>query len=392
MSGYLHLQIQPQGVSQSLPVAAPAIPLRDIMTAPGPFHHEGLTVLIFEGEADEVQLRTWMPRFPASIPFERVPGTHRWFLSLRLPATARIEYGLRIRSGPTWHEVGDRLNPPTASNPFGTNSVVTGPAHETHQLPPAQHPGTVVEIRVNSRELGGRRHHHVYLPHGFSDRRTAAILFVHDGHDFIRFGGLIEALDSLIEMGFMTPAVVVALDPWKRLEEYTASTEHGIHVFSEVIAHLQRRLGLVGPPESRGLLGASLGAVAALSVSQQFPGQFGRLGLISGSFVDQPTAGWPAVDWPAADWEQSLFGRVFRLVADLGAQDHPYRSQVYISCGRYEGLIDYHRRMVPLLRAAGHEVKAVEAWEGHDWGSWRDRLVEALCYMYPGPESYPASP
>ena len=41
--------------------------------------------------------------------------------------------------------------------------------------------------------------------------------------------------------------------------------------------------------------------------------------------------------------------------------------------------------MVPILQRTGMEVRYVEAWDGHNWENWRDRLREGLSWLFPGP-------
>ena len=356
-----------------------------LLTATRPIHFQGRTYLVYDGPADEVRLQTWMPRFPPSPPFTPLTGTNRWFLGLPLPATARIEYRLLVKQAARWHEIDDPLNPPTASNPFGVNSVISGPEYRPAVIPaPKGEVGEshLVEIRVSSLALGGRRHYHVYLPPGFQRGVPLPLLFVHDGEDFARFGGLIEALTGLISTGSMAPLAAVLLDPWQRLNEYGADPAHARHVVEEVIPHLHRRVGVVSPPSSRGLLGSSLGAVASLASAWHYPDTFNRLGLLSGTFVHQPGDEWPL----------EAFAGVISLMGAFTAEQRLEGYRVYASVGRYEGLIDFHRRLAPRLHAAGAMLRSRETWDGHHWGAWRDRLVECLPYLFPGPGSLLPSP
>ena len=59
--------------------------------------------------------------------------------------------------------------------------------------------------------------------------------------------------------------------------------------------------------------------------------------------------------------------------------------RMYQSVGRYEGLVDFNRRLRPILSSGGARVKSVETWNGHDWGAWRDRLEDALTFLLPAP-------
>ena len=59
--------------------------------------------------------------------------------------------------------------------------------------------------------------------------------------------------------------------------------------------------------------------------------------------------------------------------------------RLFVSCGVYEPLIVPNRSMVPTFESAGMTVRYVEARDGHNWENWRDRLRDALSWVYPGP-------
>jgi enterochelin esterase family protein len=44
--------------------------------------------------------------------------------------------------------------------------------------------------------------------------------------------------------------------------------------------------------------------------------------------------------------------------------------------------------MVPTFESAGMTVRFVEAFDGHNWENWRDRLRDALSWVYPGPQKF----
>jgi enterochelin esterase-like enzyme len=343
----------------------------EVTKAEQPFFWDGDIVIPFRGEADEVRLVTWMPRFPTPPPFTRLPGTSFWHLRLALPPTARIEYRLAVRHGPRWRELPDPLHPPTAANPMGVNSVIGGRHYLPFAVDPAP-PGRLVEVRVTSASLGGRRHHHVYLPAGYLRHHFYPLLLIHDGSDFLRYAGLASLLDHLIARRLLPPLVVVMLDPWRRLAEYGASAAHSQHVVGEVIGHVKRRLAIRTEPVYTGLLGSSLGAVASLAAAWHHPGRVGSLGLISGTFVHRPDDEYPPGVVPA----------VTDFLQQWGAEPRMAGLRVYMSAGRYEGLCDLNRRQLPVLRRAGAEVFYEETWTGHDWGAWRDRLPHCLTHMF----------
>ncbi|HEX5672325.1 MAG TPA: alpha/beta hydrolase-fold protein, partial [Acidimicrobiia bacterium] len=212
-----------------------------------------------------------------------------------------------------------------------------------------------------------------YLPTGFQRGTTLPLLVVHDGNDFLQHANVLSAIDFELTAGAIAPIAVLLIDPWERLAEYGASRDHAIHVVEEVLPHVQRRVGLLSRPGERALIGASMGAVASLATAWHFPRQFGRVGLISGTFVHTLNDNWPAeIFAPVTEFLES-FAREPRL--------HDYRA--FTSVGRYEGLVDFHRRLNPLLRAARLQLHSVETWDGHHWGAWRDRLSDCLRFLFP---------
>ena len=100
---------------------------------------------------------------PHSPPFTLI-ADGVWQLRLHLPRTARIEYRLAVTGKGTIRQMDDLSNPPAAPNPFGSNSVLTGP---DYQLPwyakdsPEPLRGKLHEVRVTSAALGRRHHYHV---------------------------------------------------------------------------------------------------------------------------------------------------------------------------------------------------------------------------------------
>lgn len=342
------------------------------MAATGPFHDDGHAVFVYRGEAESVSLVTWMPGFPAPPPFTRV-GADTWFLRIPLPATARIEYRLAVIKAGRVNEIDDPLNPPRAANPFGRNSVLEGPRYQPAVFPTGS-PGEIAEIRVPSAALGGRRHHHVYLPAGFRAHRPYPFLLVHDGSDFLRYTDLGPALDGLIAAGQIPPVVAVLLQPWDRIREYGANPDHSGHLLVEVVPHVTRRLRLP-PPTGIAAMGSSLGGVAALAAAWHFPGSITAVGALSGSFAHRMDEEWP----------EPVFNPIVDFVERMTTEPGPPRLTVFQSVGRYEGLCDFNRHLAPILRGGGARVTYLETWDGHDWGSWRDRLGHCLSVVLASP-------
>jgi enterochelin esterase family protein len=185
-------------------------------------------------------------------------------------------------------------------------------------------------------------------------------------------------LDNLIHRLDVAEIVVAFLHPVDRLAEYGNSTAHSRFLTQELVPRLEAELPLVGQRSGRCLLGSSFGAIASLSAANRSPDTYGSLALMSGSFVFTDIAtdhgGGPAFD------------PVVKFVNRFRARPRRVADSVFMSCGVYEPLIVPNRAMVLTLESAGVDVRFVEARDGHSWENWRDRLRDALSYVYPGPQ------
>lgn len=330
-------------------------------------HRNGTTIVDYTGEADAVRLATFMPRFPKDLAFTEV-AVGRWELELDLPEGARIEYLLEVERDGARHAFPDPTNPDRASNPFGANSVATGPGYVPPPWSGMRPPwGVTLEIRVASLEYGGRRHHHLHTPADCSPDAPLPLLVVHDGSDYLRFAGLARCVAWLMAQGTMPAHRLLLLEPRHRHEEYTGSGRHTSHVVDEVIPHVRRLHHVVGDPV---VMGASLGAVAAWHIVHEAPERFSGALLQSGTFAFEPHP----------ELSEQMYDAISKFVTR--AEHHPLPMPVAVSCGRYESLIDWNRRVAASLAGAGVDVWFKEAWAGHDWGAWADSLVGGLSHIY----------
>jgi len=336
---------------------------------------------LFRGEADEAWLVQRIVGLPNRIPMRRLRGTDLWYLVLELPEGSRIEYQIELRRGDDHERFNDPLNPQRSHSPLGQSSVCFAHGYETPEwtLPdPDARPGELTELVVPSKALRRDCPVTLYLPAWF--RRTAKypLLVVHDGGDFLEFAAMKTVLDNLIHRLDIAEMVVAFIHPGDRLKEYANSTAHSRYVTDELVPQLEAELPLIGQPSGRCLLGSSFGAIASLSAANRSPDTYGSLALMSGSFVFTDIAtdhgGGPAFD------------PVVKFVNRFRARPRRVADRAYVSCGVYEPLIIPNRAMVLTLEGVGVAVRFDEARDGHSWENWRDRLRDALSYVYPGPQ------
>lgn len=335
---------------------------------------------LFRGEADEVHLVQRILGLPSRLPMRRIAATTLWYIALKVPDGSRINYQLEVRRGQDVERFNDPLNPKHSHSPFGAISVCFARGYTTPEwtFPDGNAPpGELTELVVDSRAMQRDCLVTMYLPAGFRRTESYPLLVVHDGGQFLQYAAAKVVLDNLIHRGEIAEMVVALLHPKDRLVEYANSPEHARFLTHELLPKLEDEFPLVGNRSGRGLLGASFGAIAALSAAYRSPRMYGSLVLMSGSFVYAETGsdhgGGPAFD------------PVVRFVNRFRDRPRRVADRLFVSCGSYEPLIIPNRAIVPVFEAAGMDVRYVEARDGHTWENWRDRLRDALTWVSPGP-------
>jgi enterochelin esterase family protein len=362
-----HSPIKPEDVDAFL--ASNTFPLVD---------PRGVT-FVYRGDARSVRLRNWVYGLPTAQPLERLDGTDLWSLRVELPPQSRIEYKFDVDSDTVSGWILDPLNPATAGDPFGANSVCSGYGYErpAWTQPDADaRAGAIEEIQLASAVFGDLRPVRLYVPARFRRTRQYPLLIVHDGDDFLRFADLKAVLDNLIHRLEIAPMIVALTQSPDRLKEYAADPRHATFITEELLPELESRLPLIATPATRALMGASFGGVASLYTAWRHEGVYGKLLLESGSFaysdVGEHRRG-PVFD-PVVE-----FMNEFRKAPGAPAQ------QLYVSCGIYESLIYENRALLAVLQDKGLHVRYREVPDGHNWENWRDRLQDALSWLFPGP-------
>jgi enterochelin esterase-like enzyme len=333
---------------------------------------------IYRGEAEAVHLRMFIAGLPAAQPLTRLAGTDLWFLRLELPEYSRFEYKFEVRRAGLSEWLTDPLNPLSAADPFGANSVCQGYGYlrpEWTLEDPGARAGRFEELGVRSRHLGERRVR-LYLPARLRARRRYGLLVLHDGSDYLRYAELKVVLDNLIHRLEIPPLVVALIDPVDRLREYAGFDPQADFLVEDLLPAVGARVPLDPDPAQRALMGASFGAVAALHAAWRHPGVFGRLLLQSGSFAFTDIG---------ANRRGEAFEPVVKFMNAFRARPGRPAQRIYLSCGIYESLIYENRSLLPLLQACGLQVRFEEARDGHNWQNWRDRMRAGLTFLFPGP-------
>jgi enterochelin esterase family protein len=335
--------------------------------------------MVYHGDAEAVNLQHWVYGLPSSQPFQRLPDSDLWYLYLALPPQSRIEYKIEVVRNGHGEWITDPLNPLSASDPFGANSVCQGYGYERPEWTfPSQEarPGRIEELHFYSDTFAAGRRVLLYLPARYRSRGRYPLLIVHDGEDYLHYAQLQTVLDNLIHRREVAPLIVALTQADDRLVEYAADPRHARFLSEELVPQLTRKLAVSDEPRGRGLMGASFGAVASLSTAWRYPGFYDRLLLQSGSFAFTDIG--PQRRGPA-------FEPVVRFVNAFRDNPGQPAQNIFQSCGVYESLIYENRSLLPLLQEQGIRVRYTEARDGHNWENWRDRLRDGLSWLFPGP-------
>jgi enterochelin esterase-like enzyme len=317
------------------------------------------------------------------LPLRRLRETDLWYLVLDLPEGSRVNYQLEIRRGDHVERTNDPLNEKLSYSPVGTSSVCFGHGYETPEwtMPdPEARSGELLQLTVPSRALQRDCPVTLYLPARFRRTVSYPLLLVHDGPDFLQYAAAKTVLDNLIHRLDVAETVVAFLHPKDRLTEYANSAAYSRFLTNELVPRLETKLPLMGKRSARCLLGSSFGAVASLSAAVRSPDTYGSLVLMSGSFVFTDIG----TDHGGGD----AFDPVVKFVNRYRTRPTHVADRLFVSCGVYEPLIAPNRSMVPTWESTGMTVRYVEARDGHNWENWRDRLRDALTWIYPGPQKF----
>ena len=303
----------------------------------------------------------------SSHPMERLEGTDLHVLELEVADGARLDYKF-VAEGTDWKL--DPWNPRTMTGGYGPNSELRTPAY----VPPADvEPapgvpnGRFEELSIESRAMGGPRSAVVWIPASLAaESASVPVLYLLDGLDYREFGRAHAVAANLVAAAKLPPLLLVLVPPGDRRTEYERSEAFERYLVKELVPAVEARWRVRKDPAGRGVMGVSLGAFAALSVTARHPGVFGRCAAQStGNAVD---ANFRTL---LADLARLPSGSV-RFHLDVGT----FESNLHGS-----DLLSLTRRLRSDL-SRRHPVQYREVPEGHSWGSWRARLAEAWTFFW----------
>jgi enterochelin esterase-like enzyme len=337
-----------------------------IQKSGGPLAEDSIAFLYYRGDARRVafasDINSWNPAADTLI---RSPGTAIFYLTVKLDPAARIEYKLVVDS--VW--ALDPRNIFTSATGFGMNSELRFPRYVSPESlrPRADIPrGTIDTLQFTSEILHTTHPVMVYRPRAAGD--TLPILIVTDGGEYLSLAGMATILDNCIGTARVRPFIAAFVDPRtdmrtsqtsRRMDEYSLNANFVSCLGKELLPFLRRRYNISDRPENTGIMGASLGGLAATYAALLHPDIFGR----------------SAAQSPAFWWKSDS---IFSFIPK-----ERLPGKFYIDTGTIRDAGDRPGRMARALEERGCAVKFIEVPESHNWGNWKARIGTILEYFWP---------
>jgi len=298
---------------------------------------------------------------PGAPDFGYDPASRAWELRLPRPAVWRLEYKLVLTyAGGAVETVCDPDNPRRVGGGFGESSELRCDDYrEPEWLNLSAAAGGWSDVYLPLPALHSEMVARVWSP----VTETGRLLVVHDGPDYLTYGGLGRYTAAMIGAGRVPPYHLVLLPPGERLEWYSANPAYARALAGDVLPKLAAEFGATGPVVGAG---ASLGALAMLHAQRRHPAAFAGLFLQSGSFFQ-----------PRFDRQESGFARWLRIVRFTGrvvrGTDGP-AVPAALTCGAVEENLANNTDIAATLSRQGYPVTMAENPDAHTWIGWRDCL------------------
>ncbi len=324
-------------------------------------------------EASEVTIEASILTDSQESSLMRLAGTDVWFLTFRLPATARFTYSFK-RPGkrPTF----DPLNPLR----FRSSSFAELPAAPPQTwigIQPDVPKGRVTSDKLRSENLKEEREVSIYTPPGYDPKSGSyGLLVLFDGQDYRGPMPIPTILDNLVTAKKIRPLVAILVDNLSEesrdrdLECYPPFADF---LAKELVPWARQRYRFSAEPERTIVGGVSLGGLTAAYCALRYPEVFGNVLSQSGAFYYFP--GWE-------DQEENNgapYGWLIRQF--VTTRKLPIR--FYLEAGLFENdcpetLLAQNRRMRDVLEAKGYSVVYSEFAGGHEFLSWRGSVADGL--------------
>jgi enterochelin esterase family protein len=340
-----------------------------------PFIVEDSVAFIFYGKAISV---SWMGDFNGwgydktfISTGVNVKGTSIWILKAKFPKNARLDYKILV-DGNNW--ILDPSNPHQQWSGVGggsANSELRMPDWKEsveQQAKQVEHGTIKSDILINSKILHYQVTYSIYLPAGFQKLGQLPVIYVTDGYEYLhpQLGNMTTVLDNLIAEKKIKPIAAVFVDHRepinrsnnRRMQELAMNTQYLDFFTNELIPEIERNFPVSKLASERGIMGTSMGGLAATYFAFTRPGVFGLVGIQSPAFWTKP--------------------QIYQLCTNQVAPS----IKISMTSGVINDTSKESRKMKEVLEANSCIYHYREVNEGHSWGNWRNLIDDVLIDLF----------
>jgi enterochelin esterase-like enzyme len=309
-------------------------------------------------------VRLWEELGVAAEMLEFKPVVYGWELRLPQPSVHRMEYMFDITDGAM---ITDPTNPRVVGGAFGKHSWLPLPGYvEPGWLSVEPIQSSLTALPVDPTPVGPVDVQ-VWAPEGIAPGFELPLLLSHDGPEFASYVGLPQYVGAMVASGELPPLRLALVRPGSRNLWYAANPDYATALTQHVLPAVTTAYKSREPV----MMGASLGALAALYAEWNHPGTFAGLFLQSGSFF--------TLDTDPQESRFEFYAEVTGFVRSvLSATESPCHPVVAMTAGTPEENVHNNRVMAAHLADLGFEVSFDEAPDMHNFTAWRDVLDPCL--------------
>jgi enterochelin esterase family protein len=303
---------------------------------------------------------------------KKIPTTTIWVLKSRFPKNARLDYKILVDDN-KW--ILDPENPYQQWSGVGggsPNSELRMPEWKEDKELLTQksiaHGTLTNDILINSKILNYQITYSVYLPAGYEKLGTLPVIYVTDGYEYLhpQLGNMLTVLDNLIAEKKIKPIAAVFVDHRepvnrsnnKRMLELAMNSSYLEFFTTELLPAVEKKYPVSTDAKQRGIMGTSMGGLAATYFAFSKPGIFGLVGIQSPAFWTKP--------------------QIYQLCSDKASP----AIKVSMTAGLINDTSKESRKMKEVLEANSCVYHYREVNEGHSWGNWRNLIDDILIDLY----------
>ena len=221
-------------------------------------------------------------------------------------------------------------------------------------------------IRISSQVLGYDLQYRVHAPDNLETLNDIPVLFVTDGHSYIKQGKLPRQLNRLMNADRIKPLVTVFvdardpddLDNNRRNSQFMCNRKYHNFFRHELIPEIETRYPVGVDASKRTILGVSFGGLNAACFGLTGSDLFSGIGMHSPAMHPVPGI----------------------LPAFENLEKLPLK--IFLSTGSPNDNSVSNRKLRTILRKKGYELKFIQVEAGHDWNNWRPLMDDVLLFFY----------